>query len=220
MARRFKLLRWLLLSLLTVVSLWLATVGITLYRHAQQPPTAILVLGGSITREIYVSERVALGESLPILISKGSRPPCIRLLFERVAAPLDTTWLENCAKSTFDNYRFSLSTLQQWQTRHVQVVTSASHLPRAAWLARIMLGSHGIWPEMIIVPERGVPGNVETPVKVVLDVGRSLIWAMFSQLHQPQCPAVMPLKSVDLAMWEHQGFRCESQAGLKIPSGE
>ncbi|MEO1209039.1 MAG: YdcF family protein [Cyanobacteria bacterium J06638_20] len=220
MARRFKLLRWLLLSLLTLVFLWLATVGITLFRHSQQAPDAVLVLGGSITREIYVADRVALGESLPIVISRGSRPPCIRLLFERAAAPLDTTWLEDCAQSTFDNYRFSITILQQWQTHHVQVVTSASHLPRATWLARIMLGSHGIWPTMVRVPERGMPGNVETPVKTMLDVARSLAWAVVSQVHQSHCSVVIPLSSVDLAIWKREGFRCEHQGGLKVPTGQ
>ena len=208
---------WLWLSLLAVTC-WLSVVGTQLYRHAQQPVDAILVLGGSIRREIAIAETVAQGSDLPILISQGSLPPCIRLVFERAAAPLDQVWLEECADSTFDNYRYSLPTLKQWQARHVRVVTSPTHLPRAQWLAQTMLGSHGIWVEMQLVTETGVPGNVEHPVKTGLDVVRSLGWALISQVYHPPCPRLTPLATVDLQAWQAEGFACERQAGLAVPT--
>ncbi len=215
--RRLQVLKRILIGAIAFILAWLLALGINLLQHRQQPVDAVLVLGGSITREIYVAETVAQKTSVPILISRGSQPPCIRLIYERVDAPLDTTWLEDCAQSTFDNYRYSLPILQSWQAQHVQVLTSASHLPRAAWLARILLSSHGIWVEMVTVPERGMPGNVETPIKTGLDVGRSLIWAIVSQVYQPKCSEVMPLTAVDLATWQVRGFHCEHQGGLKTP---
>ncbi|MBE7385339.1 MAG: YdcF family protein [Leptolyngbya sp. SIO1E4] len=216
--RKLKALKWPLLLLLAGLSLWFAIISTQLYRHAQQPADAVLVLGGSIRREIFMAESVAEGNSLPVLISQGSQPPCIRILFDRISAPLDKVWLENCAESTFDNYRYSLPILQQWGTQHVQVVTSPTHLPRAAWLAKIILGSHGIWVDMTIIEERGVPGNVETPLKTGLDVVRSLGWALISQIYQPQCNNVLPLNSVDLAVWNEQGFNCEHQGGIETPT--
>ncbi len=214
---KLKVLKWPLLLLLTIVSLWGAIAGTQLYRHAQQPVDTVLVLGGSIRREIYIAESVAQGSQLPILISQGSQPPCIRILFERVAAPLDNVWLENCANSTFDNYRYSLPILQQWGAQHIQVVTSQTHLPRAQWLAQIILGSHGIWVDMNIVDEIGVPANVESPLKTGLDVVRSLGWAIISQFYNPQCDNLLALDSVDLAAWEAEGFKCEHQAGIDTP---
>ncbi|MDB9526735.1 YdcF family protein [Oscillatoria sp. CS-180] len=205
-----------LLLLLLVLTCWTSSLGTQLYRHAQQPIDAILVLGGSIRREMVIAETVAQGNSLPILISQGSQPPCIRLLFERVSAPLSTVWLETCADSTFDNYRYSLPTLQAWQAHHVQIVTSPSHSPRANWLAKILLGSHGIWSEMRLVQETGVPGNVENPLKTIADVVRSLGWALISQVYSINCESVFPLSSVDLTTWNEQGFTCEHQADIEM----
>ena len=269
----------LILALLVICSLWMTVTITQLYRHARQPVDAILVLGGSIRREIHVAESVAQSvaeavsgavaesiteqmatrsveenqsqnqaqnqaqnqgtaspewHSIPILVSKGSKPPCIRILFERALASvhegingdsgneaainavsiLDDVWLEDCAKSTFDNFRYSLPILRSWQAHHIKVVTSPTHLPRAQWLAQIMLGSHGIWVEMELVEEKGVPGNVETPLKTGLDVTRSLLWAMISHVYHPTCNAVIPLTSVDLEQWEQKGFKCEHQAGI------
>lgn len=206
--------------LILAIALWGSSLGTQLYRHGQQPADATLVLGGSIRREMVVADTVAQGSDLPVLISHGAQPPCTRLVFERVAAPLDQVWLETCAQSTFDNYRYSLPTLRQWGAQHVVVMTSPTHLPRAAWLARILLGSHGIWVEMQLVEEIGVPGNVEKPLKTVLDVGRSLGWAVISQFYQPACPNVFPLASVDLAEWNERGFTCEHQADLDLPDGD
>lgn len=208
--------RWLWLLLLGF-TIWLSSLGTQLYRHAQQPADGTLVLGGSIRREIVIADSVAQGNSLPVLISHGAQPPCTRLVFERVAAPIDQVWLESCAESTFDNYRYSLPILKQWQVQHVVVLTSPTHLPRAAWLARILLGSHGIWVEMQLVEEIGIPANVENPLKTVVDVGRSLGWAIVSQFYQSRCPAVFPLTSVDLTEWNEKGFSCEHQADIQLP---
>ncbi|NET09793.1 MAG: YdcF family protein [Merismopedia sp. SIO2A8] len=214
--RWLKALKWVLLLLLAIISLWLAMVLSQLHRHAQQPADAVLVLGGSIRREMYMADSVANGMNVPILISKGAQPPCTRILFERVSAPLTNVWLETCAQSTFDNYRYSVPVLTQWGSQHVQVVTSATHLPRAKWLAMIILGSHGIWVDMMLVDEIGVPGNVETPIKMTLDVVRSLLWAVVSQFYFPSCDQIFPLESVDLEAWQEKGFRCEHQADIEL----
>ena len=195
----------------------MSTLGTRLYYNAQQPIDAVLVLGGSIRREMAIAETVAQGNTLPILISHGSQPPCTRILFDRVSAPLDHVWLETCAESTFDNYRYSLPTLKRWNTHHVQVVTSPTHLPRAQWLANILLGSHGIWVEMNLVEEVGVPGNFEHPIKTAVDVVRSLGWAIIGQVIPSNCEDVFPLASVVLEDWKSKGFTCERQGDINSP---
>ncbi|XWK88527.1 MAG: YdcF family protein [Phormidium sp.] len=186
-----------------------------LYAASQQPVGAILVLGGSITREIHVAQLAKQSPEIPILISHGSLAPCILLIFQRAAAPIDKVWLENCANSTFGNFYFSLPIFKQWQVQKVKLVTSATHLPRAIWLAQIMLGSHGIWVELEIAAEtKGVPGNRESFFVTTADVIRGLIWAVVSQFYEPNCTDLIPLSQVDLTVWKMKGFKCERQANL------
>ncbi|WP_017663094.1 YdcF family protein [Baaleninema simplex] len=188
------------------------------YQHAKLPLDAVFVLGGSIKRELYISKYARSHPDIPILISSGSQPPCIYLIFQRDNAPMDNVWLENCARSTFDNFYYGLPILERWGVRRVKLVTSASHLPRSLWLAQIVLGAHGIWVEPEIVPEVGVPGNNEFFIKTILDVMRSLLWAVISQIYTPACQQETHLADVDIEAWKTSGFRCEHQAQIKDDS--
>jgi uncharacterized SAM-binding protein YcdF (DUF218 family) len=207
--------RWIVGLGLGLLLVWAMSVGQQLYQGAQRPKAeAILMLGGSIRREMYLAEQVAQGLDTPILISQGSPDPCIKILFERAAAATDQVWLETCAQSTFDNFRYGWPVLKGWQARRVQVVTSATHLPRARWLSQIMLGSHGLWVDMVIVPEQGIPGNQERSLKTALDVARALGWAVLSQIYSPPCDTLTPLAAVDLTAWESRDYKCEHQGGI------
>lgn len=205
--------RWGWLLVLVVWSLvWSHGLWLGMQRSA---PDAILLLGGSIRREMYLADQVSQGLGGPILISQGSPAPCIHALFERAAASRDGVWLETCAQSTFDNFRYAWPTLRSWGVHRVRVITSATHLPRARWLAQLMLGSHGIWVEMDIAVEQGVPGNRESGIKTTLDLMRGLAWAVVSQVYSPACPALTPLAAVDLAAWAARDYRCEHQGGIE-----
>ncbi|MDP5018498.1 MAG: YdcF family protein, partial [Dolichospermum sp.] len=57
--------------------------------------------------------------------------------------------------------------------------------------------------------------NREYWYKTILDIIRSLGWAVLSQFIQPQCPHIIKLVDVDMPVWEQKGFRCEYQGGLK-----
>jgi uncharacterized SAM-binding protein YcdF (DUF218 family) len=209
--RCFKRVRWLLAA---VSATWLLYVGIALRHAAEQPVDAFLVLGGSIQREIYAAELAKQYPQTPILISSGSHDPCILRLFDRADAPTNRVWLERCADSTFGNFYFALPLLQQWQAKHVTLVTSGTHLLRAKWLAWILLGTHGIWVETARVEETGVPGNRESGLKTALDVTRSLVWAGISWFYSPVCREVSPLSEVDLGSWQQRSFKCEHQGGV------
>lgn len=127
---------------------------------------------------------------------------------------MQNIWLEKCADSTFGNFYYSLPILQQWQVHKIKLLTSQTHLPRAKWLAQILLGAQGIWVETEIVPEQGIPGNRESTLKTGLDVARSLGWAIVSQFYTPRCAAVLPLSQVDMASWRQRGFDCEHQGQI------
>jgi len=210
--------RWLKLTLILVFGFIILNLAINLAVrlpiNQQKPIDAILVLGGSIRREIYAANLAQQYPNIPILISEGSKDPCILLLFERAKAPKTNVWLEKCADSTFGNFFFAVPILKQWGVHKVKVVTSPTHLPRAKWLAEIHLQSHGIAVEIDAVREIGIPGNHESKLKTGLDVTRSIIWAFVGQLISPPCGQVIPLNSVDLETWQHEGFQCEYQGKI------
>ena len=211
--------RWLKLTPILIFGFIILNLAINLAIrwpiNQQKPVDAILLLGGSIRREIYAANLAQQYPNIPILISHGSQDPCIFLLFERAKAPKTNVWLENCANSTFDNFFFAVPILKRWGVHKVKVVTSPTHLPRAKWLAEIHLRSHGIAVEIDTVREIGIPGNHESKLKTGLDVARSIIWAFVGQLIYPPCWQVIPLNSVDLETWHDQGFQCESESRIR-----
>jgi uncharacterized SAM-binding protein YcdF (DUF218 family) len=198
---------------------WLITIALSLFLSAMKPVDAVLVLGGSIRREIYAAELAKQFPQVPILISQGSADPCVWLIFrghsKRSQAPSDRVWLEHCAKSTFENFYFSVPILRRWQVHKVKLITSGSQATRAQLLAQILLGSHGISVETDVVQEIGIPGNRESLLKTGLDVTRSLGWAVVSQFYSPNCTNVVPLQSVDIQACRKQGFVCEHQSNLR-----
>ncbi|MEH1853270.1 MAG: YdcF family protein [Nostoc sp.] len=213
-ANLWQLLQKLTSGLYVILGVWLIFTTITLVFASLQPVDAFFVLGGSIRRETYVAQQAKQYPQTPILISHGSPDPCILLIFQAELAGLQNVWLEKCANSTFENFYYGIPILRRWGVHKVMLITSPSHLPRALWMAQILLGAHGIWVESEIVQELGVPGNNESWLKTGLDVTRSLFWAILSQIIQPQCSNVTKLTKVDMQAWENRGFHCEHQGGL------
>ncbi len=197
------------LGLLLVLVAWASVRLTSLLLSAAQPVDAVLVLGGSIQREVYAARLAREAPQIPILISQGSEPPCIWEIFERDAAPISRVWLELCADSTFGNFYYSVPILERWGKRHVRLVSTRNHFPRAGWLGRILLGAKGIWLDEDRMGERGVPANTESPLKTAVDVTRALGWAVVSQVYTPQCGTVQRLDQIDLAAWKTRGYRCE-----------
>jgi DUF218 domain len=212
-----KPIKWLLGFSLGCCLAWGIYLGVTLQAAAARPVDGILVLGGSIRREMYAAQLLKQLPPMPIVISGGSPPPCVKLIFQREQTATAQVWLEECAKSTFANFYYSLPILQRSGVHKVKLITSATHTGRALTMARIILGSHGIWVEPDFAIEQGRPGNKESIGKTVLDIGRSLGWAVGSQFYQPHCGQVMALNDVDLDVWRKRQFTCEHQGHLKIP---
>ncbi len=175
---------------------------------------AILVLGGSIKREMHVTQCARQNPDLPIVISQGSASPCVWLIFDRDRAPKQNVWLERCAYSTFTNFTFSGELLKQWDVKKVKVITSQTHLPRAKWLAQILLGAKGIAVEIETVPEEGIPGNKEFWLKTALDITRSLIWTLIEPFYSTECQQIQRLSEIDLTQWQPEDYRCEYQGQL------
>ncbi|MBH8565832.1 YdcF family protein [Nostoc sp. CENA67] len=212
--KQWQLLQKAICGLCTIFVIWLVFTTIALVFASSKPVDGFVVLGGSIRREIYAAQQAKQYPQTPILISQGSKDPCIWLIFQREAAELQNVWLEKCANSTFDNFYYGIPILRRWGVYKIKLITSPTHLPRAKWMAQILLGAHGIWVEPDIVEESGIPANRESWGKTVLDITRSLLWAVVSQIIQPQCSNVTKLAQVDMQAWQHQGFKCEHQGGV------
>jgi uncharacterized SAM-binding protein YcdF (DUF218 family) len=208
--QRNRILKFIFLGILgfIIISL-LFNLAVRLPVNSAQPVDAIFVLGGSIRREIYAAQLANQNPELPILISQGSKEPCIWEIFENAGGRLNNVWLEKCANSTFDNFFFGVPILRQWGVHKVKLITSTTHLPRAKWMADILLGAQGIAVEVDTPRETGIPGNQEFALKTGLDITRSLIWAFFSQIIQPPCFDVIELAKIDLQNWQKQGYSCE-----------
>ena len=216
--KRWRFLQKFAIGVSLLVAIWLFFTTITVFFASSKPVDAFFVLGGSIKREMYVAELAQKYPQIPILISSGSKDPCIWLIFQRQSAPMQKVWLEKCANSTFDNFYYSIPILRKWGVHKVKLITSTTHLPRAKWIAQILLGAHGMWVEPDIIQEVGIPGNREYWWKTGLDVTRSIFWAGLSQVIKPQCSNVIQLNQVNLQEWESRGFKCERQGNLKVRS--
>jgi uncharacterized SAM-binding protein YcdF (DUF218 family) len=211
--QRKKRKRWIFLAVIAfLVAIALKIVFNIAYvrpQNATRPIDAVFVLGGSIYREIYAAELAGRHAELPILISHGSETPCIVRVFQDFGARMDDVWIENCARSTFENFVFGVPILKGWGARHIKVITSQSHLPRAQWLAQIHLAAQGIAAELDIPQERGRPGNNESKIKTLLDVTRSLLWAGVAQVISVPCQNLVELDSVELRNWKKKPYQCE-----------
>ncbi|MCT7970654.1 YdcF family protein [Laspinema olomoucense] len=215
--KKQKIVTWVILIFFLILSILggLAAVQITrLQSAASGSSDAILVLGGSIKREMYVTQFAKQNPDIPIVISQGSASPCVQLIFDRDRAPAKNVWLERCAYSTFTNFTFSGELLKQWDVKKVKVITSQTHLPRAKWLAHILLGAKGIAVEIETVQEEGIPGNKEFWLKTALDVTRSLIWAIIEPYYSTECQQVERLSEIDITQWQSEDYQCEHQGQL------
>ena len=212
----YRLLKLFILFVIGLLTVFIIIKAVKLQTAASKPVDAFLVLGGSITREIYVAELARKNPEIPILISQGSQDPCIWLIFQDKNASRKKVWLEKCALNTFGNFYFSLPILRQWGVQKLKLITSATHLPRAKWMAQIILGAHGIWVEPEIVPEAGIPGNEEFMFQTALDVTRSILWAVLSQIIEPKCGKVTRLMDINIESWPDSGFKCEYKPGFRL----
>lgn len=158
------------LSLITISAIHLKLI-ITAYSHSQ--PQAILVLGGRRDRETVAAQLAHQHPQLPIWVSSGSLPKQAKATFRNENIPLAQVTLDYRATDTVTNFTTMVGTLNNNNIRHIYLVTSETHMPRASEIAFWILGSRGIAYTPVIVPSNQAP---EPHHKIWRDVGRSLLW--------------------------------------------
>lgn len=164
--------RW-LLALGAGALLWISR-GIWLPPPPQ--PQMILVLGGDVAREEEAG-RLARRYGLPVVVSGGSNPEYARWLFANEGLRRSQFQLDYRARDTLTNFTSLVDELKQARVRHLLLVTSSDHMPRALLIGRIVAGSRGIQITPVAVP----CGNLchhEGRRKVWGDGFRALVWVL------------------------------------------
>ena len=143
---------------------------------APPPPQLILVLGGDVARERRGAE-LAQTRGLPVIVSGGSNPEYAQWLFAQNGLATGRVQLDYRARDTLSNFTSVVADLRRARVRHLLLVTSSDHMPRALLVGRIVAGSRGIELTPVAVPcgQRCLP---ESRRKVWGDGLRALLWVL------------------------------------------
>ena len=136
-------------------------------------PQAILVLGGSPTREKFAAQFALQHPQLPIFVSSGSPEEYARYVFDNAGISRDRLHLDYRAVDTVSNFTIMVAEFQRRKITDVYVLTSDFHMPRALVIGKIVLGSRGIQMHPVTIPS-GVKS--ENPTKSFRDGLRSVFW--------------------------------------------
>lgn len=164
---------WLLLLLAAAGLLWLSRGW---WWPPPPPPQLILVLGGDVARERRAAE-LAQSLGLPVIVSGGSNPEYAHWLFAQKGLARGRVQLDYRAHDTLSNFTSVVADLRRARVRHLLLVTSSDHMPRALAVGRIVAGSRGIELTPVPVPcgQRCLP---ESRRKVWGDGLRALLWVL------------------------------------------
>jgi uncharacterized SAM-binding protein YcdF (DUF218 family) len=136
-------------------------------------PQAILTLGGRPAREIFTAEFARYCPELKIWVSSGLPPEKARSIFHQQGVSDDRLNLDYRALDTVTNFTTVVKDLETQNIRHIYLITSDYHMPRAQAIATIVLGSHGITFTAIPVTSTKSP---EGSFHITRDIIRSFVW--------------------------------------------
>ncbi|WP_017654659.1 YdcF family protein [Fortiea contorta] len=136
-------------------------------------PQAFLTLGGEPKREEYTAELAKYYPALDVWISSGSPAKEILATFKNADIPRSRLHLDYRAADTVTNFTSLVGDFEQRGIKHVYLITSDFHMPRAKAIGTLVLGSQGIIFTPLTVP---TDEPKESLVRIVRDAGRSLLW--------------------------------------------
>jgi uncharacterized SAM-binding protein YcdF (DUF218 family) len=164
----FMTLAGLILLLLSIIPVRLSIA----FYHAPQPQ-AILILGGNPKREAAAAQLAHYYPKLDVWVSSGASPKDARSIFQAAGVSFDRVHLDYRATDTVTNFTTLVPEFKQHGIRHLYLVTSNFHMPRARAIATIILGSQGIAFTTVSVPSSEPE---ESTWRIVRDCGRSILW--------------------------------------------
>jgi uncharacterized SAM-binding protein YcdF (DUF218 family) len=166
---------------LALLLLMLSIIPLRLARAFEQVPSpqAILTLGGGTGREEVAAQLAQHNPDMEIWVSSGSLlPQEAYRLFQTFGIAKNRLHLDYRASDTVTNFTTLVADFEQRNIRHIYLVTSDFHMPRAMAIATIVLGSRGIAFTAIPVP---CDRPKESTLKILRDSGRSLLWILTGQ---------------------------------------
>jgi uncharacterized SAM-binding protein YcdF (DUF218 family) len=140
-----------------------------------QQPQAVLVLGGSPSREVFAAEFAREHPDLPIWVSSGSNRAYTEGVFSDAGIDPNRLHLDYRAEDTVTNFTTLVDQFKARNIRSLYVITSDYHMRRAEVIGEIVLGSRGIHFKPIAVPSNRAP---ETLDKTVRDGARAVLWVV------------------------------------------
>ena len=144
-------------------------------KHRTPYPQAILTLGGGHQREVFTAQFAIAHPNLPIWVSTGTKKVRAREIFQQAKINNRRVYLDRRATDTVTNFTTVVSDFKQQNIRHIYLITSDFHLPRAKAIAFMVFGSQGItYTPISMASDR----QSEPRQKIVRDVIRSYLWIL------------------------------------------
>lgn len=173
--KQLKKYRFLFLTI-TAIPFWVYSIVLLRLSVAyyQAPrPQAILMLGGDPTRPQFTAQFAKKDSSLDIWVSSGLPPEKVCPIFEEVNISKNRIHLNYEAVDTVTNFTTLIDDFKRHNIRHLYLITSDYHMPRAKAIATIVLGSQGIAFTPVAIPNER---PTEAWLFALLDSGRALFW--------------------------------------------
>lgn len=142
-------------------------------RSYWEQPQAILVLGGSTTRERFAAEFARQHPSLPIWVSGGGPEAWSQQVFANAGIERDRIHLDYQAIDTVTNFTTVVDQLKAQDIQSIYLITSDYHMRRACIIGAVVLGSRGIHFTPVPITSQHSP---EPLVKALGDGSRALLW--------------------------------------------
>ncbi|MBE9213416.1 YdcF family protein [Plectonema cf. radiosum LEGE 06105] len=163
------------IALFTFLLILLATIPIKLAIASYQAPKpqAILMLGGGSEREKFTAQFAQNYPTLDIWVSSGVSCKKANKIFGAAGIAKERIHLDYRAVDTVTNFTSLVKDFERLNIKHLYIITSEFHLPRAIAIATIVLGNHGITYTPVAVPSQ-VPK--ESFLHISRDVFRSIFW--------------------------------------------
>ncbi len=160
---------------LIIAALSIFPLRLAIARYQAPNPQAILTLGGGRDREIFTAQFAQIHPNLPIWVSAGSPAEIIRQTFRDAGIAETRLYLDRRAVDTVTNFTTLVRDFNREDIKHLYLITSDYHMPRAKAIATVVLGSQGIAFTPVTVPSKG---TAESKLRILRDTSRALVWVI------------------------------------------
>ncbi|MEA5553515.1 YdcF family protein [Anabaena cylindrica UHCC 0172] len=171
----YQLKKYWILSLASFIIVFLSIIPIRIAIASYQAPQpqAIFTLGGGPEREKFTVQFAQNHPNLDIWISSGILPAQAFAIFEEMGISTEHIHLDYRAVDTVTNFTTLVHDFHNRHIKHIYLITSDFHLPRAKTIATLVLGSQGITFSPISIPSERPRESI---FHILRDSGRSLLW--------------------------------------------